>query len=127
MFRKTIGFFVGAGICFILIMLIFSESNAVPRGIGWLIMVIGAGSLGASMFSRPAQARAAATQAMVPIKLKWWGLAWELRLVLIVCAIWIAGAYGLQDEYGKSEKLILLPPVLLLIFYFLKKHLVNNR
>lgn len=129
--RKLLGFIAGFVGTLILLAFVFSGMGLAPRGPFWLFICIAGGWLGARLFSSPRETVDAATdvvaQTAQPVVTRWWKLDERLRLVLITSVIWIVASFVMQDRWEREMKIVLIPPLALILLHFAERKLVRKK
>lgn len=127
MLRKIVGFVLGFGAGFGLLILLAYATHFIPRGAGWLMFLVLCGMGGAAFASSPAKYVDDARTAVVKRANLWWSLSPRLRLILVVSVIWVVASYLMQEEYEEDFRIVFFPPLALIVFHFAEKLLVKGR
>ncbi|WP_185245149.1 hypothetical protein [Citrifermentans bremense] len=135
MLRKVVGFLVGFVGSFVLIVVVVSAISVKPMGPGWLFLMVGAGVWCSRLFARPKEVVAASIEKVsestsrprMVVSRVWWSLDPKLRLALVASTVWIVAAYSIQDDYERNVKVVLLPALAVIAFYFGHRFLVQEK
>lgn len=127
LFKKIIGFLLGFGAAFGLLVLFSIETGFMPRGAGWLFLMVLVGICGASLAADPGKYWSAIAGFFSKVLRSWWLLSPRLRLLIVVSAIWMIASYIIQEEYEEDLKLVFMPPLALIAFHFAERLLVRGK
>lgn len=128
--RRIVGFLAGFIGSFVLIAAFGSTAGFVPRGAGWLILMIAVGGGCSKLFSNPKavaqDVNLNVLNSTAGVRQKWWELTKGLRLIVIGSFIWFFASYLGQDNYDRSMKLVFFPILIIFACHFGYRHLVNS-
>lgn len=129
--RKIIGFIVGFIGAFALLAAISSGMGVVPKGAGWLILLIGCGLLMSKLISNPRfygnYVTSLTKEKTVGAREYWWNLNSKARVVILVSCAWMFLAYFLQDAYERNLKIVVLPAIVFVCLYLAINYLARNK
>lgn len=127
LFKKIIGFIIGFGVAFGLLVLFSIESGFMPRGAGWLFLLVMVGIFGASVAANPGKYWTTITGSFSRVLRSWWSLSPRLRLLIVVSVIWMIASYVIQEEYDEDLKIVFMPPIAIIAFHFAERLLVRGK
>lgn len=119
--RKIIGFVIGFLAAFSLLAVFSSGTGFVPRGAGWIFLMIGCGIIAAKIACNPNfYGQLVKTTAQIKtegVRNYWWGIQSKTRILLLANGAWILLSYFIQDSYERNLRIVFLPAIVVVGLY----------